>query len=91
MLKMKRPLLLSTLSQKGQTTIPQAVRKELGIKEGDVIQYELEKNTVRLRKLERIDTEWAKALESWLDKDRLLISLKDPTGVKVADCEHTKM
>lgn len=63
---MKR--LISTLSQKGQTTIPQAVRETLGVKEGDVIQYEVEGEMVRLRKLERIDTEWTKALETTLSE-----------------------
>lgn len=63
---MKR--LMSTISQKGQTTIPQAIRETLGVNEGDVIQYEVEGEMVRLRKLERIDTEWTKALETTLSE-----------------------
>ena len=38
---MARPL-ISTLSIKGQTTIPVRVRRELGIEPGDTIAYELE-------------------------------------------------
>jgi antitoxin PrlF len=66
MVVMKR--LVSTLSQKGQTTIPQTVRETLGVNEGDVIQYEVDGDIVRLRKLERIDTQWTRALETTLSE-----------------------
>jgi antitoxin PrlF len=55
--------LISTISRKGQTTIPQTVREKLGVKEGDMLEYEVEGSAVRIRK---IDTEWARALESTL-------------------------
>jgi antitoxin PrlF len=58
--------LMSTLSQKGQTTIPQAIRETLGVKEGDILTYEVEGASVRIRRLEKIDTEWARALENTL-------------------------
>ena len=58
--------LTSTVSQKGQTTIPQTVREKLGVKEGDILEYEVEGAAVRIRKMEKIDTEWARALESTL-------------------------
>jgi AbrB family looped-hinge helix DNA binding protein len=58
--------LISTLSKKGQTTIPQTVREKLGVKEGDILEYEVEGSAVRIRKIEKIDTEWARALESTL-------------------------
>ena len=69
---MKR--LISTISQKGQTTIPAEIREKLGAKEGDFIEYELDGSAVRIRKLQTIDTQWAKALEGTLtewsgDKD----------------------
>ncbi len=58
--------LMSTLSQKGQTTIPQAIRETLGVKEGDILTYEVEGTSVRIRRLEKIDTEWVRALENTL-------------------------
>ena len=61
---MKSPI--STLSQKGQTTIPQEVREKLGIREGDILEYEIEGSSVRLRKLQRIDAQWSRALETTL-------------------------
>ena len=69
---MKAPM--STVSQKGQTTIPIEIRDKLGVKEGDIIEYEIEGSAVRIRKMQTIDTQWAKALESTLtewsgDKD----------------------
>lgn len=57
---------ISTISQKGQTTIPIEVRTKLGLKEGDIIEYQIEGSAVRIRKMEKIDTEWARALESSL-------------------------
>ena len=62
---MARPL-ISTLSIKGQTTIPVRVRRELGIEPGDTIRYELEGEAVRMRKTSPLDVEWAKAVESTL-------------------------
>ena len=62
---MARPL-TSTLSIKGQTTIPVRVRRELGIEPGDTIRYELEDDGVRIRKTSPLDVEWAKVVESTL-------------------------
>lgn len=62
---MARPL-TSTLSTKGQTTIPARVRRELAIAPGDTIRYELEDGSVRLHKTSALDVEWAKAVESTL-------------------------
>ena len=62
---MPRPL-TSTLSAKGQTTIPVRIRRELGIKAGDTINYEISGDTVHIRKTTPLDIEWAKAVESTL-------------------------
>ena len=62
---MPRPL-TSTLSTKGQTTIPARVRRELDITAGDTISYEMEGDAVRIRKTTPLDIEWAKAVESTL-------------------------
>jgi len=39
----------STVTSKGQTTIPRAVREELGISTGDVLEWDVQHRQVRLR------------------------------------------
>ena len=57
----------STLSVKGQTTIPSAVRKRLGLEPGDTLRYEVTADgTVRLRKARTIDLAWTRAIEGTL-------------------------
>lgn len=59
--------LTSRLTAKGQTTIPADIRKSLELHEGDLLFYEIEAgNVVRLRKLEKVDMEWSRAIESTL-------------------------
>ena len=59
--------LTSKLTAKGQTTIPSEIRKSLALHEGDLLFYEIESdNVVRVRKLEKVDIEWTRALESTL-------------------------
>jgi len=64
---MARPL-TSTLSTKGQTTIPAQVRRKLEIRPGDTICYELGEAGVHIRKTTPLDIEWAKAVESTLSE-----------------------
>ena len=40
---------LATLTAKGQVTIPKAVREALGMKRGDLVSWELDEESVRLR------------------------------------------
>jgi antitoxin PrlF len=57
----------STLSAKGQTTIPGAVRKRLGLEPGDTLRYEVTADgSVQLRKARKIDLAWARAIETTL-------------------------
>jgi AbrB family looped-hinge helix DNA binding protein len=59
----------SKLTAKGQTTIPSEIRESLGLFEGDILIYELDRNkTVRVRKLENIDLDWTHAVESTLSE-----------------------
>lgn len=63
--------LTSRITAKGQTTIPSEIRKSLELHEGDLLFYELESNNVvRLRKLEKVDMEWSRAIESTLTEWR---------------------
>ena len=63
--------LTSKLTSKGQTTIPLEIRKSLHLKEGDLLFYEIgADDVVRFRKLEKIDVEWAHAIESTLSEWR---------------------
>ena len=65
---MKRDTVTSTVSSKGQTTLPVKVRKALGVRSGDVILYEIGEEQVRIRKARALDLSWARALESTLDE-----------------------
>jgi AbrB family looped-hinge helix DNA binding protein len=57
----------STISAKGQTTIPGAVRKRLGLQPGDTLRYEVTSDgTVQLRKARKIDLVWLQAVEATL-------------------------
>jgi AbrB family looped-hinge helix DNA binding protein len=42
-------MLHSTVTSKGQTTIPEKIRKALGIKPGDKLQYEVEGDYATIR------------------------------------------
>ena len=60
---------VSKLSIKGQITIPVKIRKAMGIKPGNLIAYELQGKTVKLKKIEPFDTAYhaaiAETLEEW--------------------------
>lgn len=64
---------LSRLTSKFQATIPLAVRRALGLKQGDSVVFEIEDETVTLRRATVLDKEYAKALEGtlteWLSKE----------------------
>jgi len=69
-------MIQSRISSKAQTTIPRAVREALGVREGDVLAYEIEGDRVVLKRakpLEPVDnpfmtfTEWADELDDVYD------------------------
>jgi len=59
---------ISTVTQKGQTTIPSQIRKLLNINPGDSIGYIVEGSSVKIRKIEEIDMEWASAVQDTLSE-----------------------
>jgi AbrB family looped-hinge helix DNA binding protein len=63
---MGKKALTSTVSSKGQTTLPAAVRRLLRVGSGDSLLYEVEKEAVRIRKATPLDAAWARAVESTL-------------------------
>jgi AbrB family looped-hinge helix DNA binding protein len=63
----------SRLTRKYQTTIPLPVRRKLGLKPGDAVVFEIENDTVTVRRATALDKEYAKSLEGtlteWLSKE----------------------
>ena len=45
---------LMRVTTKGQLTIPAYIRKKLNIQEGDYLQFQLEENEIRLKKIEPV-------------------------------------
>jgi len=64
---------LSKVTSKYQATIPLAVRRKLGLKPGDAVVFEIENDTITVRRATALDGEYAKALEGtlseWLSKE----------------------
>ncbi len=59
----------SKLTTKSQATIPEKIRKILGLRPGDSVAFEVdEKKRVLIRKATSIDFEFAKALEATLSE-----------------------
>jgi AbrB family looped-hinge helix DNA binding protein len=61
-------MIRSRISPKGQITLPRAVREAIGAGPGDTVVYEVEGNTVRLRRIDPFDVEFHEALARTLDE-----------------------
>jgi antitoxin PrlF len=59
---------ISTLTSKYQATVPSDIRKILGLKAGDKIAFEVEKDKVTLRRQEGIDRQYLNSLETQLSE-----------------------
>ena len=56
------------MSSTGQVTIPKAVREALGLKPGDLVSWELEGDSVRLRFVPLVDQAFAQNLQVGLSE-----------------------
>lgn len=59
---------VSTLTKKGQATVPLQVRNFLGLSEGDKIDFEICNNQVIVRKISPLDIEYLRSLEGTLEE-----------------------
>ena len=58
----------SKLTKKYQATVPENVRKKLELKAGDVIVFDIDNDTIKLRKARPIDLEFSSALNPILSE-----------------------
>ena len=60
---------VSKLSTKGQVTIPADLRKAIGIESGDIVVYELQGKSIKLKRVDPFDAAYhaavAETLEEW--------------------------
>ena len=61
-------LLTRKLTAKAHTTIPREVRERLGLTPGDSLVYEVEGETVRLRRLAPVDLAYLRAVQATLSE-----------------------
>ena len=59
---------VSRLTKKYQATIPEPVRKLLGLHAGDALAFDVDGDEVKLRKARPVDLQFARALESTLSE-----------------------
>ena len=65
---MPKTKLTSKVTQKYQATIPQAVRKKLGIEKGDRVTFEIEDEKVILKKVSSVDWEYLESVSATLSE-----------------------
>lgn len=61
-------MLASTLTSKGQTTIPAEIRKALNLHPGDVVRFEIKDHKAVITKIEPFDYEYHRALANTLSE-----------------------
>lgn len=61
-------MLASKVTGKFQTTIPTDIRKKLGIKQGDLVAFEIEDGKVVLRRVSPVDIEYVRSLAGTLSE-----------------------
>ena len=60
--------LTSKVTQKYQATIPQAVRKKLGIEKGDHVTFEIQEEGVLIKKVSPVDWEYLESVSDTLSE-----------------------
>jgi AbrB family looped-hinge helix DNA binding protein len=55
---------ISSISSKGQTTIPVEIRNQLSLNAGDKIGFIVENGSVKIQKIPQLDMEYLKALDN---------------------------
>ncbi len=63
--------LTSTVTSKGQATIPKTIREALGIRSGDRVAFRPRNGRVEIVRVSPLDVEFAKAQESGLEHEWL--------------------
>jgi antitoxin PrlF len=63
-----KEVFISSVTEKGQTTIPSAIRKEFGIKAGDKVAFEVYQGRITVKKLAPFDAEYHIALSGTLSE-----------------------
>ena len=59
---------VSTLTAKGQVTVPKEVREALGLRQGDQLSWELEDGSVRVRAIAPLDLAYLRSLDASLQE-----------------------
>lgn len=60
---------IGKITSKGQTTIPAALRKELGLHPGDEIVFQIEDDTLIIKKALPIDVAYYRAIQQGLSSE----------------------
>ena len=68
-----KKLLVSKVTSKFQTTIPQSIRDVMGISQGDAVVFEIEEGRVFINRLQPLDLDYLNAvsgtLSEWLSPE----------------------
>jgi antitoxin PrlF len=68
-----KKLLVSKVTSKFQTTIPQTIRDVMGISQGDAVVFEIEEGRVFIKRLQPLDLDYLNAvsgtLSEWLSPE----------------------
>ena len=59
---------ISKLTKKYKATIPQEIRKYLGLEPGDMVSFEIDSDRVIIKRITTFDHEWQKSLEMTLNE-----------------------
>lgn len=63
-----KKLLVSKVTSKFQTTIPQTIRDLMGISQGDAVVFEIEEGRVFIKRLQSLDLEYLNAVSGTLSE-----------------------